>query len=295
MKSFFTLFFCIYCCSKNALADVPISLENIIARKDNLKLDYGFSYVNTYTNTTNIIGSIPLQTGTNSFINIPITEKQFNIRDTATMSIGLRYGIGKNTEIYSRSTYVSDESRIETNTRDFEKNSNHQWSDHWIGINHQLKQEDDYPAILNFLELAVDEKNVLNPSQHDYLKSFSIGTTLYKSVDPVVFSFTFVNRFNKKRNFSANDNYQPGNMMMISPSIAFAVNDHVSLTTAFQWINQKPFQINGENQSLRKNQLDLLLGVGYVMSDKNSLNATIKPNGTDQQGANFRFNWIRNF
>ena len=179
-----------------------------------------------------------------------------------------------------RTSYLTSSSRSEN-----------RFADAWAGINYQFKKDDDTPALLGFAEIALREQHEKNSSS---FKSALVGLTTYKAIDPVVFSFTTAYRFNQSRQDGDNA-YKPGNLFLLNPSIAFAVNDRVTLITGMQWTNRQADKWDGQAQGFRRTSSDLLLGVGYGIAKGSTLNLTFKSNVSGAGGADLRLNWLLTF
>jgi hypothetical protein len=72
-----------------------------------------------------------------------------------------------------------------------------------------------------------------------YLKSALLGATTYSAIDPIVVSLTVAYRSNFNRTDGLSS-YKPGNMLLVNPAIAFAVNDRFTLNGGLQWSNTYP-------------------------------------------------------
>ncbi len=130
-------------------------------------------------------------------------------------------------------------------------------------------------------------------SNHAF-KSYLVGITTYKAIDPIVFSLTSAYRLNLRSQENGLSEKQ-GNLFLFNPSIAFAVNDRVTLTTGFQWINRQSDKLNNQTESFRRTSTDLLLGVGYGISKGSTVNTTFKLNASGSNGADLRLNWLHTF
>ena len=170
-------------------------------------------------------------------------------------------------------------------------NSESGFADAWVGVNYQLKEDDDTPAVLGFAEVALREKH---RSSSTGFKSAMLGMTTYTAIDPVVFSLTTAYRFNQPRNDGGYD-YKPGNLLLLNPSIAFAVNDRVTLTTGMQWTRRAADKLDGQIQGINRTVSDLLLGVGYGIAKGNALNTTFKVNASGRSGSDIRLSWLYTF
>jgi len=270
-------------------AELPLSIEDIITDKGKVKLELSMSYANLESSGISVGEPFVVQTGPTSFITLPtsIGERTTN-SDSLIGTLGLRYGLTSNTEIYTRTNYLHFNQRsIEADgTKD--SSDHNRWADAWGGINYRFKKDDDTPAILGFSEIAFYEKH--NESRSS-LKSAIMGFTTYKAIDPVVLSLTASYQFNKERKDGKID-YKPGNLILVNPSVAFAVNDRITLITGMQWINRTPDRLNRQDQGMRRTSTDLVLGVGYGVTKGNTLNLIFKSNASGRGGADLRLNWL---
>jgi len=161
-------------------------------------------------------------------------------------------------------------------------------SDAWLGLNHQIKEDDRTPALLAFAELATYEKHSVNNAK---FKTYMFGFTTYTAFDPLVFSVTSGYRRHKPR-INNQQKYRPGNLLMINPQIGFAVNDKVTLTTGVQWINRMPERADNSWTSYRQTQSFLTTGVGFGFNQNSTLNITFKTLASGNNGADFRISWL---
>lgn len=277
--------------SMSAYADLPLTVEDLITDKGKFKLDLSVAYANSDRQGVSTGDPVTVQTGATSFVTLPtlIGESRGN-SDTLVGTFGSRYGLTGKAEIFARTTYLASSSRS-SDVSDTSSNSENRFADAWAGINYQFKKDDDTPALLGFAEIALREKHEHSSSS---FKSALVGLTTYKAIDPVVFSFTTAYRFNQSRK-NGTESYKPGNLLLLNPSIAFAVNDRVTLTTGMQWTNRQADRWDGKAQGFRRTSSDLLLGVGYGISKGSTVNITFKSNVSGFNGADLRLNWLHTF
>jgi len=272
-----------------AQAELPLNIEDILTDKGKIKLDLSMSYSNLESSRLSVGEPFVIQTGPTSFVVLPayIGERTIN-SDVLVGTVGLRYGLTRNAEIYTRSSYLySSQRSIEADgTKD--GGSHKRWVNAWGGINYKFKDDGKTPAILGFAEVALYEKFIESRSS---FKSIMTGFTTYKAIDPVVLSLTAAYQFNRTRKEGDVD-YKPGNLMLVNPSIAFAVNDRVTLTTGMQWVNRMADRVDKQDQGMRRTSTDLVLGVGYGVSKGNTLNFTLQSNTSGRGGADLRFSWL---
>ena len=277
--------------SVSAHADLPLTVEDLITDKGKIKLDVSLAYANSDRQGVSTGEPITVQTGATSFVTLPtlIGESQGN-SDSLVGTLVMRYGLTGKAEIYARGSHLYNSSRNST-VSGISSNSDSRFADAWAGVNYQFKKDDDTPAVLGFLEVALREKH--RESSRSF-KSALLGMTTYTAMDPVVFALTAAYRVNQSRKDGAAD-YQPGNLLLLNPSIAFAVNDRVTLTTGVQWTNRQADRLDGTAQNFRRTSTDLLLGVGYGISKGSTLNFTFKSNASGRDGADLRLNWLHTF
>ena len=275
----------------SAHADLPLTVEDLITDKGKFKLDLSLAYANSDRQGIFTGEPITVQTGPTSFVNLPtLIGESLGNSDSLVGTLGLRYGLTGKAEIFARASYLTSNSRS-GNITGTSESSEDRFSDAWAGINYQFKKDDDTPAVLGFAEFALHEQHERSSSS---FKSALVGLTTYKAIDPVVFSLTTAYRFNQSRQDGDKD-FKPGNLFLLTPSIAIAVNDRVTLTTGMQWTNRQADQWDGTAQGFRRTSSDLFLGVGYGISKGGALNLTFKSNVSGFNGADLRLNWLHTF
>jgi hypothetical protein len=239
-------------------------------------------------NVRHITYPIIVQTGPTSFIMLPtqIGERIGN-SDTAVATFGMRYGLSAKAEVYTRMSGTWSTLRT-SGVNGNSTNTEYGFADAWAGINYQFKNDDDHPALLGFVEISLREKHTYSSAS---FKSAMLGFTTYKAIDPIVLSLTTAYRFNQTRRNGLQD-YQPGNLLLLNPSIGFAVNDRVTLTTGMQWVHRQADQFNHQSQGVDRTTTELLLGVGYGFDKNNILNTTLKSNVSGRNGSELRTSWL---
>lgn len=275
--------------SHTAHADLPLSIEDLLTDKGKLKLELSVAYGNHDRQGLAVGEPLLLQTGPTSFISLPtrIGETKTN-SDALVATAGLRYGLTARTEIFSRASALYRHTRSSSALSEPSRQQESRFADAWLGLNHQFKKDDATPAVLGFVELALREKHQNSSSS---LKSFLLGLSAYKAIDPVVFSLTAATRLNQSRK-DGNSSYKPGNLLLLNPSIAFAVNDQVTFTGGVQWTAQQADRQDGQAQGFRRTSTSLLLGVGYGISKDSTINLSFKANASGSGGADLRLSWL---
>jgi len=80
-----------------------------------------------------------------------------------------------------------------------------------------------------------------------------------------------------------------------SSSLAFAVNDRVSLSGGVQWLSRQPDRLDGQSQNFRRTTTDLNFGVAYGFSDATSLTFSVTTNASGSNGSSARLNLLHAF
>lgn len=271
-----------------ARAELPLTIEDLLSDKGQFKTELGLTYANSERRGVETGNPILIQTGPASFVLLPtqIGNSAANT-DALVASLGLRYGLTKDTEIYTRASWRTHTTRRE-GASGTSSDSDSGLIDAWAGINHRFKKDDATPALLGFAELAIAEKQQGGAS---HAKSAMIGFTTYKAIDPLVLSLTGAWRFHIEREDAGQD-YRPGNLLLLNPSVAFAVNDKVTLTGGAQWKLRQADERDGVSQGLRKTSTDVSLGLGLAASKQSTLNLTLRGNVSGSSGAEMGLTWL---
>ncbi|EMU1726639.1 meta-pathway of phenol degradation family protein, partial [Neisseria gonorrhoeae] len=92
--------------------DLPLNIEDIMTDKGKWKLETSLTYLNSENSRSELAAPVYIQTGSASFIPVP-TEIQENGSNTDMLAgtLGLRYGLTGNTDIYGSGSYLWHEER----------------------------------------------------------------------------------------------------------------------------------------------------------------------------------------
>lgn len=268
----------------SAYADLPLTIEDIMTDKGKWKLETSLTYLNSENSRAALAAPVYIQTGATSFIPIP-TEIQENGSNTDMLAgtLGLRYGLTGNTDIYGSGSYLwHEERKLDGNG----KTRNKRMSDVSLGISHTFLKDDKNPALIGFLEGTLYEKSRGKASSG---KSWLIGATTYKAIDPVVLSLTAAYRINGSKTLSSNTKYKAGNYWMLNPNISFAANDRISLTGGIQWLGKQPDRLDGKKESARNTSTYAHFGAGFGFTKTTALNASARFNVSGQSSSELKF------
>ena len=130
--------------SAKALADLPLSLEDLLTNKNEFRLILNFGYANADRAKASALND-EIDTGNNGFVRLPVVvgERRTN-SDIYTLTLGGSYGLSDKTEIYSRVTATANDTRLE-GSNGFKSE---QLSQLVFGVNHQFINDTESPAIL---------------------------------------------------------------------------------------------------------------------------------------------------
>lgn len=276
--------------SNYAYADLPLTVENLLSDKGKTRFEFSTTYVNSERRGIDAADPITVQTGPATFVEIPsiVGERSTNT-DAVVVSTGIRYGLTNKDEIYGRVSGVSVDSRSENLLGEVSKISDTRFSDAWVGINHKFRDDTDKAALFGFAELQLAEKQSDDSTAKG--KSAVIGMTTYQTYDPVVLSLTGAVQVNGKRDVNGID-YKPGNSLILSPSVGFAVNDKVTLTSGVNWRMKQEDEYNGTKTGIKRTSTSLNLGLGFALGKKDTLNFAVQPQVSGDGDVQMNLNWI---
>ncbi len=234
------------CHGAPVLADLPLTIEDLITDQGKVKLDLSVAYANADRQGVSTGDPILVQTGPASFVTIPSAiGMSIGNSDTLVGTLGLRYGLTAKAEIYARASALTSSQRT-SGVSGTSSEHDGRFADAWAGVNVQIKKDDATPALLVFTELALAEKQRYDTAS---FKSAMLGLTTYHAIDPIVFSLTAGCRLNQSRK-DGGQTYRPGDLLLLNPSVGFAVNDRVTLTTGLQWTYRQADKLDGVAQGI---------------------------------------------
>ncbi len=246
-------------------------------------METSLTYLNSENSRAALAAPVYIQTGATSFIPIP-TEIQENGSNTDMLAgtLGLRYGLTGNTDIYGSGSYLwHEERKLDGNG----KTRNKRMSDISAGISHTFLKDDKNPALIGFLEGTLYKKSRGKASSG---KSWLIGATTYKAIDPVVLSLTAAYRINGSKTLSDGIRYKSGNYLLLNPNISFSANDRISLTGGIQWLGRQPDRTDGKRESSGNTSTYAHFGAGFGFTKTTALNASVRFNVSGQSSSELK-------
>ncbi len=273
--------------SAGTRANLPLVIDDLLTQEGRLRLDSSLTYAAAERQNLRTDYPVAIQVGSVSFITLPsLIEELHAYQDVLAVTTGLRYGLHRQSESYVRASWLYEERRI-SSMEGMLSNSGSRFGEAWAGINHQFRQDTTRPGLLGFAEVALRE-------HHASLRSWMLGLTSYRALDPVVLSMTGSFRYSHGRSYQQ-ASYRPASIFLLNPQLAFAVNERITLTGGVQWTQHSPERLDGIAQNLRHSSTDLLLAAGYGSSSADTLNLAFKMNASGRGGADLRLNWLHSF
>lgn len=276
-----------------AFADLPLTVEGMLSAPNRWRAELGINYANTEQQGVSTGQPISVQVSAAQFVTIPTQIGTARINsDTVVLSPGLRYGLSEDTELYGRASWLSDSARVQ-GVSGTDSQTNSRFDSLWLGVNHKLIEEGKSPALLGFFEIAALEKSLLPgsaDSQNFSGRSGLIGATAYRVIDPIVLSFTAAYRINAPRDIK-DQSYIPGNFLVLSPSLSFAVNTDITLSAGLLWRNTRADVLNGQDQSMFRTSTDLNLGLAWLWNERSVLSINSKSNQSGSGGTDIGMTW----
>ncbi len=273
--------------SSLVLADLPLSLDELLTQQKQTRLEIGLTYANHKQMGLGQAEPVLIQISPTQFISIPsqIGDSE-SYADTTILNISAKYGFNARTELYARVSALSTQNR-RLAFDEVHSQSDSYVSDVWLGINHVFVQENTSPALVAFAELPAYEATSTNS---DALKAVLVGFTSYRVTDPIIFSLTSAYKANLKRVLDNGSSYLPSNYFLLSPSIGFAVNADVTLNMGWQWRNVSAAKHNSQTTGLRQTLTDLNIGAGWGLSKKSTVIFNVKTNISGGLGSELGIN-----
>ncbi len=141
-----------------------------------------------------------------------------------------------------------------------------------LGLNYRFVDEGARPALIGFADIALLENTASSGTHFQSAKSGTLGFTTYRVLDPVVLSLTAGYAANFER-AAKGGRIDPSDTLFLNPSIAFAVNNELTLTGGFGINFSGDDRVNGARQDNRSTNADLQFGLAYAWDENTTLRA----------------------
>jgi hypothetical protein len=266
-----------------AAQEIPIEVENIFTNKGKKSLSLSFSYSDLEPNN-NIESVFLIQSGSNIFNLIRIEEGE---SDFLTATASLRYGLTKKMEVFLKGGVNYQDNRSTSNTGG-DNLSN--LSRTRVGFNYKISEDNDTPALFSSFEYTVRDEFLGETFSG---KSYQVGFSGYKAIDPLVFYVSTGYQKNQTR-IVQDISLRVGDTFFIRPSVSFSVNDKVSLFGGFTWQSVGKTFVDNTTTTVRKTDTNLNFGTSYGISKKSYVQFFFDT-GDSVTSNSFGVDWTYNF
>ncbi len=270
---------------------MPLSVENIVTAKGAMALELSLTYSNVETDGVSVGQPLSFQISQTSAVLLPPQlVRQKSNQDTMIATATLRNGFTSGAEVYLRASAVHATSRFDTEGV-AKSISSSRFADIWTGVSYQFSSDARGVAVVGLAEIALLERGAV---QNSSLKSYLVGLLMYKAYDPVVVAGSITVRSSAFRR-DGTVRFKLGDTYSIRPTIGFAANERINLTTGLQWRLQKTSRFDGRQLGISRTSIDIVLGAGFGLSGRDSLNVYVEANASGRNGADLRLSWLKAF
>lgn len=255
-------------------ADLPLTVDDILADKNRFKLDTELSYFNQQKTSAVAQGFNSVDLGGGRTVYLPNIGESNTNTDSLIASFGMRYGVSDRLEMGIKANGVYRNDRHQ-NGADLSKSSDTSLNDVSLATQYQIiKNHKTLPDGLMFGELSLydNTQGLKNKSGSSAL----VGLSVYTVNDPIVLSLTGTYQHQTKRELQNGDRIHLGDTAMLNGTVGFVVNPDITLTggvsVRHKWADKNDFGNIENNQT----QTSLNLGLAYALSARSNLTANVR-------------------
>lgn len=250
-------------------ADLPLTVDDLLADKNRFKLDTDLSYYNHHRSSVATQGFEMVDLGQGRTLYMPSIGESNTNTDSLIAGLGLRYGISDKLEMGIKTNAIYRNARHQ-NGAELSKSSDTHLNDISLSTQYQFtKNHAKLPDMIGFGELSLydNTQGLKNKSGASAL----VGFTTYTVNDPIVLSLTGTYQYQANRQTNVGTRVELGDVAMLNGSVGFAVNPDITLTggvgVRHKWAD------NNELGKLENNstQTTLNLGFAYAMTARSNL------------------------
>ncbi|ELA09635.1 hypothetical protein MOMA_04495 [Moraxella macacae 0408225] len=281
------IFFISLIAYQSALADLPLTVEDLTADKNKFKLTSDLSYFNQSQRNLTEQGNSLVDLGNGRTLVLPNPPSEgLSNSDSLIGTLGLSYGVTDKWEIGAKTNAVYRQVR-QTSALENNKTSDTRLQDFIFTTQYQLTDKHEkLPDSLIFSEISFyDNTYDLKPKS---LSSVLIGGTVYTVNDPIILSLTSSYQYNTKRGIlNPNQTINIGDVLSINGTVGFAVNPDITLNAGVGWQYKQTDKLQNKALGINQTQTNLNLGMAYSLSARNNLVANIRTNISGDEGSVF--------
>jgi len=251
-------------------AEIPLSPEEILSKKGEWLIDITTSMLVDHEVSIDVSPPTSFEISPERIIDIPGTT---TIKDEEARrlisSIGATYAFTSRFEASLGSSWDFSS----TNRRVGDSNSSNHDTDFRnlsFGLNWLVVKEGSHPAVVATFDTAVLEKDeiiLFEKVLRDrvWFRSFSVGTAIYRQLDPVVLSGNFSYQFGLDRKIE-NVRFRPGEVGAWSLIAIFAANERLSISSGISGAVRRSDKIGNSRVGYTRNDVSLIGGISLALS-----------------------------
>lgn len=255
-------------------ADLPLTVDDLLADKNRFRLDTDLSYYNHHRSSVATQGFEMVDLGQGRTLYMPSIGESNANTDSLIAGLGLRYGVSDKLEIGVKTNAIYRNARHQ-NGAELSKSSDTHLNDISISTQYQLtKNHKKFPDSLVFGELSIYDNT--QGLKRKNASSALIGFTTYTVNDPIVLSLTGTYQYQANRQTNVGTRVELGDTATLNGSVGFAVNPDITLTggvgVRHKWADKNEL---GKFEN-RSTQTTLNLGFAYALTARSNLTANVR-------------------
>lgn len=249
-------------------ADDPLSLDQLLTQAGEWKITGGMVYVNGQDEAIKITRFASVE-GSSGTVAVPaaIDEGNNNI-DIVLPSTSVRYGFDSGLEIFTQLTgyWLSRRTTYE-DSRETHNETHVGMLGVSVGASKRLYQNKHVGGLIAVAQVAIDEESVTEGQPAGGGTTWAAGINAYRVIDPLFLSISSSISVADSRTVDGN-RVDPGDSLVITPTIGFAVNSDLTLTSALNWFLNSRDKVNGKGVGIDRTSTQLGFGVLYASSER---------------------------
>lgn len=257
-----------------AHADLPLTVDDLLADKNRFKLDTDLSYYNHHRSSVATQGFEMVDLGQGRTLYMPSIGESDTNTDGLIAGLGLRYGVSDKLEMGIKTNAIYRNARHQ-NGAELSKSSDTHLNDISLSTQYQFtKNHAKLPDMIGFGELSLYDNTQGLKSKSG--ASALVGFTTYTVNDPIVLSLTGTYQYQANRETNAGNRVDLGDTATLNGSVGFAVNPDITLTggvgVRHKWADKNEL---GKLEN-RSTQTTLNLGFAYALTARSNLTANVR-------------------
>ena len=269
-----------------------LRLEELVAGQGRFEADLSFA-ISSQSDDGLASTFETISLGGGQFLTIPTAVEPRQVEtDTAVFLGVLRYGATERLELSANISLTGSDVRVVEGGRQVGDDDSFALNEVGVGLSYQFSEDDSTPALIGFANLTLAEAADPDGNNYAYGRTLNSGFRTFRVIDPIVLTFTGGYRFSAKRDANGVD-FDPGDILYLSPGVAFAVNDLITLTGGVNLRHIRADKTNGMRFGTDRTRAELEFGLGYGVSRDLTLRASARAEmvGGDSFTAGLSFNY----